>query len=129
MNRFGVPERPPPADRHHLVDGELGRRRVLAARLLVGRLELAERVAAVGGEVAADPLHPHLIGRPHHSLAHVLPTSHALTSYAGLVPSTHSSGGKTYHGKVGASGNSWLKWAVVEATHVLKRAGPGAVSL
>lgn len=54
------------------------------------------------------------------------PTSHALTSYAGLVPSTHSSGGKTYHGKVGASGNSWLKWAVVEATHVLKRQ-PGPV--
>jgi transposase len=38
-----------------------------------------------------------------------------LCSYAGLVPSTHSSGGKTYHGKITAEGNRWLRWALVEA--------------
>lgn len=54
------------------------------------------------------------------------PASHMLTSYAGLVPSTHSSGGKTRHGNVGPNGNSWLKWALVEAMHVLKRQ-PGPV--
>jgi transposase len=38
-----------------------------------------------------------------------------LCSYAGLVPSTHSSGGKTYHGKMILEGNRWLRWALVEA--------------
>jgi len=38
-----------------------------------------------------------------------------LSSYAGLVPSTHSSGGKTYHGKMILEGNRWLRWALVEA--------------
>jgi len=32
-----------------------------------------------------------------------------LAAYAGLVPSTYSSGGKTFHGK------KWLRWAFVEA--------------
>lgn len=38
-----------------------------------------------------------------------------LCSYAGLAPSTHSSGGKTYHGKTTLEGNKWLRWALVEA--------------
>ena len=38
-----------------------------------------------------------------------------LCSYAGLVPSTHSSGGKTYHGNLTSEGNEWLRWAMVEA--------------
>jgi transposase len=38
-----------------------------------------------------------------------------LCSYAGLVPSTHSSGGKTYHGKMILEGNKWLRWALIEA--------------
>jgi transposase len=38
-----------------------------------------------------------------------------LCSYTGLVPSTHSSGGKTYHGKITLEGNRWLRWALVEA--------------
>jgi len=38
-----------------------------------------------------------------------------LCSYAGLVPSTHSSGGKTYHGKMILEGNRWLRWALIEA--------------
>lgn len=38
-----------------------------------------------------------------------------LAAYAGLVPSTYSSGGKTYHGKIIRQGNKWLRWAFVEA--------------
>jgi len=38
-----------------------------------------------------------------------------LCSYAGLVPSTHSSGGKTYHGNITSEGNKWIRWALVEA--------------
>ncbi|MEL4378123.1 IS110 family transposase, partial [Brucella cytisi] len=36
-------------------------------------------------------------------------------AYAGLVPSTYSSGGKTYHGNITKQGNKWLRWAFVEA--------------
>jgi len=38
-----------------------------------------------------------------------------LCSYSGLVPSTHSSAGKTYHGRITSEGNRWLRWALVEA--------------
>ncbi len=38
-----------------------------------------------------------------------------LHAYAGVIPSTHSSGGKIYHGKIIKSGNRWLRWAAVEA--------------
>lgn len=53
-------------------------------------------------------------------------TSHELCSYAGLVPTTHSSGGRTTHGSLPHSGNPWLRWALVEATHELKQ-HPGPV--
>ncbi|MGQ0766946.1 MAG: IS110 family transposase [Gemmatimonadota bacterium] len=48
-----------------------------------------------------------------------------LAAYAGLVPSTRSSGDKTRHGSVGR-GNPWLKWLIVEALQTLKLA-PGPV--
>ncbi|MGI9076935.1 MAG: transposase [Gemmatimonadaceae bacterium] len=38
-------------------------------------------------------------------------SSHQLIAYAGLVPSTRSSGGKTTHGGVGHASNRWLKWS------------------
>jgi transposase len=38
-----------------------------------------------------------------------------LYSYAGLAPTTSSSGGKTHHGKLIKSCNGWLKWALIEA--------------
>ncbi|ARO32768.1 IS110 family insertion sequence transposase domain-containing protein (plasmid) [Rhizobium sp. NXC14] len=38
-----------------------------------------------------------------------------LAAYAGLVPSTYSSGDKTFHGKIIKQGNKWLRWAFVEA--------------
>jgi len=43
-----------------------------------------------------------------------------LCSYAGLVPSTHSSGGMERHGGITREGSRWLRWAMVEAalTHV-----------
>ncbi len=42
-------------------------------------------------------------------------TAKKLCSYAGLVPSTYSSGGKTYQGKITKHGNKWLRWALTEA--------------
>lgn len=45
-----------------------------------------------------------------------------LCSYAGLVPSTHSSGGSTRHGSITREGSRWLRWVIVEAaiTHIHK---------
>jgi transposase len=53
-------------------------------------------------------------------------SSHELAAYAGLVPSTRSSGGKTAHGGIGPAGSGWLKWILVEAVQHLKRQ-PGPV--
>jgi transposase len=45
-----------------------------------------------------------------------------LCSYAGLVPSTHASGGTSRHGSITKEGSRWLRWVMVEAamTHVHK---------
>jgi len=38
-----------------------------------------------------------------------------LHAYAGVIPSTHSSGDRTHHGKIVRPGNHWVRWAAVEA--------------
>ena len=57
---------------------------------------------------------------------HRFHSSHELAAYAGLTPSTQSSGGKTRHGSVGRAGNPWLKWILIEIVQSLKLA-PGPV--
>ena len=42
-------------------------------------------------------------------------TDKKLHAYAGLVPSTYSSGGHTFHGRIIKAGNKYLRWAMVEA--------------
>ena len=42
------------------------------------------------------------------------PDSSHLCSYAGLVPSTHSSGGITYHGSITKTGSKYLRWVMIE---------------
>jgi transposase len=46
------------------------------------------------------------------------PRADKLCCYAGLVPTPHSSGGKTHHGRMLPFANRWLKWAFVEAAWV-----------
>lgn len=46
------------------------------------------------------------------------PDSYHLCSYAGLVPSTHSSGGVTYHGRITKTGSKYLRWVLIECVHV-----------
>ena len=53
-------------------------------------------------------------------------SAHTLVAYAGLAPSTASSGDKTRHGSVGPAGNPWLKWLLIEIVQSLKLA-PGPV--
>lgn len=38
-----------------------------------------------------------------------------LHAYAGLVPSTYSSGGRSYHGSITKQGNKYLRYAMIEA--------------
>jgi transposase len=47
------------------------------------------------------------------------PDAQHLAGYAGLVPRTHSSGGKTWRGPTSKSCNHYLKWAFVEAANVI----------
>jgi transposase len=47
-----------------------------------------------------------------------------LAAYAGLVPTTYSSGGHTFHGKLMPQSNKWLRWALVEAAWVAVRLDP-----
>lgn len=42
-------------------------------------------------------------------------TEKKLASYAGLVPSTYSSGQRTVHGRITKQGNKWLRYALIEA--------------
>jgi transposase len=45
-------------------------------------------------------------------------TSDRFCAYAGLVPTTYSSGGKTSHGRMLPFCNRWLKWAFIEAAWI-----------
>lgn len=47
-----------------------------------------------------------------------------LVAYAGLVPTTYSSGGKSSHGGLMKMSNKWLRWALVEASWVAVRRDP-----
>ena len=38
-----------------------------------------------------------------------------LHAYAGVIPSTQASGGKTYHGRIIKHSNKYLRWAMIEA--------------
>ena len=52
------------------------------------------------------------------------PRADKLCAYAGLVPSTHASGGKVHHGRLLWSCNKWLRWAFVEASWVAVGCSP-----
>jgi transposase len=52
------------------------------------------------------------------------PSPAKLAAYSGLVPTTHSSGGHTFHGKLMPQTNKWLRWALIEAAWVAVRLDP-----
>ena len=55
---------------------------------------------------------------------HRFATAQKLCGYVGLCPSTSSSGGKTYNGKLMRHCNKWLRWAFVEAAWVAVGCSP-----
>lgn len=52
------------------------------------------------------------------------PEAGSLSAYCGLVPSVSSSGGLTFRGRTGHSGNHWLKWVFIEAAWSALRTMP-----
>lgn len=44
-----------------------------------------------------------------------------LCSYAGLIPSTHQSGDKSYNGRITKQGNKFIRWALTEAAQIAIR--------
>lgn len=56
---------------------------------------------------------------------HRFPSARKLASYAGVVPTTRSSGDRTYHGRITKEGSRWLRWAMIEAAlHAVRQPGP-----
>ena len=55
------------------------------------------------------------------------PTAKQLMGYAGLVPSTYSSGNITRHGRITKTGSKWLRYIMTETAHhqVLCKRRPG----
>lgn len=49
------------------------------------------------------------------------PDSKKLCSYAGLVPSTYQSGNVEYHGHITKRGSTWIRWVLIQATHIAVR--------
>ena len=49
------------------------------------------------------------------------PDSYHLCSYAGLVLTTHSSGGITYHGAITKTGSKHLRWIMIECVYAHMR--------
>jgi transposase len=48
-----------------------------------------------------------------------------LHAYAGLIPSTHSSAGRTFHGRLIKTGNKYIRWAMIEAVWPAIRSDTG----
>jgi transposase len=81
-------------------------------------------------EFGPEPMHSHLMSVPGigKTLAAVIagevdqierfPAADKLCAYAGVVPTTHASGGKVYHGRLLPWCNKWLRWALIEASWV-----------
>jgi len=52
------------------------------------------------------------------------PSAKQLCSYAGLTPSTYSSGNTTFHGHITKQGSKWLRWIAAEAIgHCIAKPG------
>lgn len=55
---------------------------------------------------------------------HRFASASKLVAYAGLVPTTYASGGRSSHGRLMKQSNKWLRWALVEAAWVAVRHDP-----
>jgi len=109
-------------------DGTLLREALALHDLIAEQIRAQEKRLAA--EFRLEPMHARLLSVPGvgPTLAAVLaaeidqierfPNADKLCGYAGIVPTTHSSGGKVHHGRLLPSCNKWLRWALIEASWV-----------
>src|SRR6266705_1813876 len=109
-------------------DGTLLREALTLHDLIAQQMKAQEK--RIAAEFHLEPMHARLLSVPGvgPTLAAVLaaeidqierfPSADKLCGYAGVVPTTHSSGGKVHHGRLLPSCNKWLRWALVEASWV-----------
>ncbi len=92
-------------------------KKIDADGLLDGSVELLQSIPGIGlilGNVIATEID---------DISRFIDPS-KLSAYAGLVPSTSSSGDKTFHGPMLRQCNKWLKWAFIEAAWVAVGCSP-----
>ena len=109
-------------------DGTLLREALALHDLIAHQMKAQEK--RIGAEFKLEPSYERLLNLPGvgPTLGAVLaaeidqierfPSADKLCGYAGVVPTTHSSGGKIYHGRLLPSCNKWLRWALIEASWV-----------
>ena len=115
-------------------DGTLLREQMALHDLIAQQMRAQEK--RIAAEFAPEASHRFLLSVPGigPTLAAVLtceiddlarfPTADKLCAYAGVVPTTHASGGKVYHGGLLPFCNKWLRWALTEASWVAVGCSP-----
>src|SRR6266516_5483335 len=109
-------------------DGMLLREQLALHDLIAQQMKAQEK--RIGLEFGSEAMHRQLLSVPGigATLAAVIAcevdsierfsSAAKLCAYAGVVPTTHSSGGKTSHGQLLPFCNKWLRWALIEASWV-----------
>jgi transposase len=82
-------------------------------RVLFGEIEEASRIDTVPGFATTLSV---LVAVEIADIKR-FPSAADLHSYAGLIPSTYSSGERTSHGRITKQGSAWLRWAALEAVY------------
>jgi transposase len=109
-------------------DGTLLREQLALHDLIAQQMKAQEK--RIAAEFKSEVIHRQLLSVPGigTTLAAVIAceidqierfsTSEKLCAYAGVVPTTHASGGKVAHGRLLPFCNKWLRWALIEASWV-----------
>ena len=109
-------------------DATLLREQLALHDLIAQQMKAQEK--RIAAEFGNEAMHQHLLSVPGigPTLAAVIAcevdaierfvSAEKLCAYAGVVPTTHASGGKTRHGRLLPFCNKWLRWALVEASWV-----------
>src|SRR2546423_2822844 len=109
-------------------DAALLREQLALHDLIAQQMKAQEK--RIAAEFGSEAMHRHLLSVPGigPTLAAVIgcevdeierfASAEKLCAYAGVVPTTHASGGKIRHGGLLPFCNKWLRWALVEASWV-----------
>ena len=105
---------------YHALEERISRSEQLVQKMAEGdrRVELLRTIPGIGKFFAV------LIANEVDDISRFA-TEKKFFSYIGIVPSTYSSGGRTFHGRLTKQGNKYLRWALVEAIWPAVRSDPG----